>query len=290
MNYYERHLGDYARDTSHLTMLEHGAYNLLMDRYYVSESGIPEVQAYRYAHARSEEEKAAVDAVLSEFFTLVNGVWIKNRIEEEITKAQTKIKAAQENGKKGGRPKTEPKQTEDKPSGLSLGLENETKDKAHQTPDTNHHIKPEEHTQSLDNSNSFEPTPAASVCIAIAEIYRQHNKNPFDVAQTNPTLTELLKAGASVAEFVDSANAAMQSAPPKGFAWILGRVKRQREDALSTNFAKGTVKPREDLTWRTNDSQILLKAQAMKIHTQGKTRYDLLASIDAKREEMEKAA
>ena len=36
MNYYERHLGDYARDTGHLSMLEHGAYSLLLDRYYAT--------------------------------------------------------------------------------------------------------------------------------------------------------------------------------------------------------------------------------------------------------------
>ena len=30
MNYYERHLGDYARDTAHLSMMEHGAYGLLL--------------------------------------------------------------------------------------------------------------------------------------------------------------------------------------------------------------------------------------------------------------------
>ncbi len=30
MNYYERHLGDYAKDTAHLTMIEHGAYTLLL--------------------------------------------------------------------------------------------------------------------------------------------------------------------------------------------------------------------------------------------------------------------
>ena len=31
MNYYERHLGDYARDAGHLSMLEHGAYALLLN-------------------------------------------------------------------------------------------------------------------------------------------------------------------------------------------------------------------------------------------------------------------
>jgi uncharacterized protein YdaU (DUF1376 family) len=70
MNYYERHLGDYARDTAHLSILEHGVYTLLLDRYYATEQPIPADQAHRVARARSREEKAAVDAVLSEFFVL----------------------------------------------------------------------------------------------------------------------------------------------------------------------------------------------------------------------------
>lgn len=86
MNYYERHLGDYAKDTLHLSMLEHGAYTLLMDRYYSTERGIPADQVYRVALARSKDEKAAVDTVLTEFFTLNDGVFTKGRIEEEIEK------------------------------------------------------------------------------------------------------------------------------------------------------------------------------------------------------------
>jgi len=82
VNYYERHLGDYAKDTGHLSILEHGAYTLLLDRYYSTEAGIP---------------------VLSEFFELVNGVWINRRAEEEIEKARVRIGVAKENGRKGGR-------------------------------------------------------------------------------------------------------------------------------------------------------------------------------------------
>ena len=29
VNYWERHIGDYARDAGHLSMLEHGAYTLV---------------------------------------------------------------------------------------------------------------------------------------------------------------------------------------------------------------------------------------------------------------------
>lgn len=138
MNYYERHLGDYAKDTAHLSMLEHGAYGLLLDRYYATECGIPADQAHRLARARTKEEKQAVDSVLDEFFTLTDGVWVNNRASDEITKAQSKIKAAQENGKRGGRPKTNQTETQEKPTGLFVGSDSETETKAHQTPDTRH--------------------------------------------------------------------------------------------------------------------------------------------------------
>jgi uncharacterized protein YdaU (DUF1376 family) len=91
MNYYEHHLGDYAKDTAHLTMLEHGAYRLLLDRYYGTEQGIPADQAHRLARARTKEEKQAVDDVLAEFFQLVDGVWMNKRADEEIRRERKKL-------------------------------------------------------------------------------------------------------------------------------------------------------------------------------------------------------
>lgn len=129
MNYYERHLGDYARDTGHLSMLEHGAYNLLLDRYYVTEAGIPEDQIYRVARARTKEERDAVDTVIREFFYLADGVWVKDRCEEEISGARARIQAARSNGGKGGRPRKNPKQTQQKPSGFSEHVNGETQQK-----------------------------------------------------------------------------------------------------------------------------------------------------------------
>ena len=142
MNYYERHLGDYARDTAHLSMLEHGAYTLLLDRCYTTEQGIPSDQAHRVARARTKDEKHAVDTVLEEFFDLVDGVWVKNRVQEEIIKAYKKIETARTNGKSGGRPKKNPigyeNETQQKPNGFPVGSISETQQKAHQTPDTRH--------------------------------------------------------------------------------------------------------------------------------------------------------
>lgn len=117
-------------------MLEHGAYGLLLDRYYATEQGIPADQVHRLARAKSRDERAAVDAVLSEFFTLEGGVWKNGRASREVEKAQSKIKAARGNGKLGGRPKL----TQQEPSGLSLGSESGTQEQSKtnplQTPDT----------------------------------------------------------------------------------------------------------------------------------------------------------
>lgn len=66
MNSYEHHIGDYARGTAHLTMLEDGALRRLLDRYYCTEQGIPAVQAHRIARAHADAEVAAVDTVLRE--------------------------------------------------------------------------------------------------------------------------------------------------------------------------------------------------------------------------------
>jgi uncharacterized protein YdaU (DUF1376 family) len=136
MNYYERHLGDYARDTSHLSMLEHGALNLLLDRYYATEKGIPDDIVMRVAHARNHAEKQAVASVLNEFFVLTNGVWVSSRAEREIEKKQNRVEANKKNGASGGRPKTLKNQHQSEPSGLSLGSERETETKGHQSPVT----------------------------------------------------------------------------------------------------------------------------------------------------------
>lgn len=159
MNYYERHLGDYAKDTGHLSMLEHGAYTLLLDRYYSTEQGIPADQAHRVARAKTKEERAAVDAVLGEFFTLADGVWTKGRVQQEIAKAAGRIAAAQNNGRRGGRPKKEPEQnqetTQQKPSGLLLGSENGTQTKALHTPDTREREKTPPTPKGVDEPAGF---------------------------------------------------------------------------------------------------------------------------------------
>lgn len=234
MNYYERHLGDYAKDTAHLSMLEHGAYNLLLDRYYSTETGIPASQAHRLARARTKEEKQAVDDVLGEFFTLSGDVWINKRADEEVAKAQVKINAAKENGKKGGRPKKpssgSENETQQKPAGLFPGSENETKQKAHQAPDTRHQLKPEVIASGVD-STVVEPedenrlAPVARVCLGLKAM-GYGDTNPHDAK-----LTALLEAGLTPEEILAAGHSGRGKA--KGFRWVLATAEGRRRDAAN---------------------------------------------------------
>jgi uncharacterized protein YdaU (DUF1376 family) len=231
MNYYERHLGDYARSAGHLSMLEHGAYTCLLDRYYITEQGIPAQEAHRLCRAATTAEKKAVDAVLKEFFFLRDGVWLKDKCEKEIEKARLRISRAKENGKNGGRPKAHKHEPEANPagyqwdaSGMPVATQSQTGLKAHHTPDTRHH-SPEENTHT--------PTACARVCVLL------RREGVSDVNPGHPGLMALVAAGCSDAEFTGAAVSAVGRG--KGFAYLLGTLKRQREEAAKAVLHTGPM-------------------------------------------------
>lgn len=84
MHYFKRNIGEYHKKAGKLNMLQHGAYTLLMDACYDREKFPTLDEAIDWCWASSAEEIAAVEFVLRKFFTLINGVYVQNRISEEI--------------------------------------------------------------------------------------------------------------------------------------------------------------------------------------------------------------
>lgn len=85
MHYYKRNLGDYAKKAGRLTMLQHGAYTLLIDSCYDRETFPAIEQAIEWAWASTEAEIEAVKFVLSRFFVLgEDGRYVQDRIQEEL--------------------------------------------------------------------------------------------------------------------------------------------------------------------------------------------------------------
>lgn len=92
MNYYPHHIGDYLKDTAHLTMIEDGAYRRLIDLYYLHEQPLPaeKRQVYRLARASSTAERKAIDTILGEYFSLGDDGWMHRRCEEELSRSRGK--------------------------------------------------------------------------------------------------------------------------------------------------------------------------------------------------------
>ena len=271
MNYYERHLGDYARDTAHLSLLEHGAYTLLLDRCYATERGIPADQAHRVARARTREEKAAVDAVLAEFFTLADGVWTNRRVVTEIARftegePEREIKKANEaNRLKRFRDErarlfktltdagehaawnigmTELRALVQRLQSDSKPLPDTSPATAPATPATATNPQtPDTITQTPDVlGGEARPTPAEA-CKAM-KLGGMQAVNP-----SSPTLIALLEAGITLQELTDAAQDAVRGG--KNFAWALAAAGgRRRDAAAAVKDLPGIVNKQESLERR----------------------------------------
>lgn len=91
MHYYKRNLGDYAKKAGRLTMLQHGAYTLLIDSCYDREIFPTLEQALDWTWAATEAEVEAVKFVLSRFFTLdKDGSYVQDRILCELLEYHAK--------------------------------------------------------------------------------------------------------------------------------------------------------------------------------------------------------
>jgi uncharacterized protein YdaU (DUF1376 family) len=120
MQYYKRNIGDYAKKAGRLSILQHGAYNLLLDCCYDREQFPTKEQAIEWTWAATPEEVAAVEFVLSRFFCLQpDGTFLQQRVAEEIALYAEFCEKQSAKGKTGGRPKN-PGGIVKKPVGLQV--------------------------------------------------------------------------------------------------------------------------------------------------------------------------
>ena len=104
MIYYRDYIADYLRDTVDLTLIEHGAYGMMMRYYYADEKPLPlEIGLiYRRLRAMSKDEQHAINKVLALYFEKQIDGYHQKRIDREIHVSHQ----ARDNGAKGGRKRT----------------------------------------------------------------------------------------------------------------------------------------------------------------------------------------
>ena len=134
MNFFKLYIGDYQRDTAHLSVTEHGAYLLMLQHFYATEKPLPVGKVlHRMLRAQDKSEREAIDFIAGKFWTQTDAGLVNERAEQEISKAEHQRSVNKEIGKLGGRPKR--KITESVSESVS---ESEPINNPNQTPDTRH--------------------------------------------------------------------------------------------------------------------------------------------------------
>lgn len=96
MNFYSFHIGDFSKSTAHLSWMESYVYRKLLDLYYSQESPLSANldSVCRLVLATQKSQRAAVEAVLNEFFEKTEDGWVNHRVERELLKMREKIEAS----------------------------------------------------------------------------------------------------------------------------------------------------------------------------------------------------
>lgn len=188
MHYYKFNIADWNLGTSHLSLAEEAIYFRLINHYYDTESPIPLETQSVFRRLRMGSDKELAIGILEEFFTKTDNGWIHERCEKILKEYRKTANKNKKNGAGGGRPRKDAasKETQEKPSGFSVGTQSEPKDNPNQEPLTTNHkpitnnqdkdkntlVDTGVSTDSLDDSNTDKPPscPHAEIIAAYHEI------------------------------------------------------------------------------------------------------------------------
>jgi uncharacterized protein YdaU (DUF1376 family) len=227
VNYFELYPGDYLRDTTRLTLLEHGVYLRLLMAYYAEERPLPgdNTELLVIAGAISSADKAAVRKVAERFFPLGDdGLRHNARADDEIKKAQRRIETARQNGGKGGR---KPKPSNN-PAGYPVGSSRDTPEGTQRGTHSGEALHTPHASTTTTTSQALTTTEAGRACRLMREA---------GCTSTNPSHPNLLAAlaeGVTPEALYDTTREAIEGGKGQPFAWAIATARSRRAEGAST--------------------------------------------------------
>lgn len=254
MNYYKHYIGDFQRDTSHLSLTERGAYLALIHHYYATEKPLPNDHGAlcRIAGAMSKQERDAVKVAMQFFEPMESGL-VHARIEAEIEKAgkrsctNREIALAREAARKAAREEHEQSTNR----ATKRATDRSTKPAPYQTPDTINQISSDEE----EKNTSAADAPELDYRSMFAELWdswpvgfgekgsRKNAEAAFLKLKPSAELfAQMLRALAAQAEDKLTKRAAGQFASP--FQHVERWIRNRRwEDEICSVFITNPVQP-----------------------------------------------
>ena len=253
------YIADYLADTMRLTTEQHGAYLLLIMDYWrngplpdddASLSSITKLSASVWRKYRPVFEK---------LFKVDDGEWRHKRIDEELLEAKTNSDKYANRARKAAN-KRWGKQEENASSSNASSIPQASLNECTSPTPTPSNLKPDvTHTESITPINQDEPADqarvfqhpsiepsAAGLCCQAMRKQGITNCNSH-----HPTLLELLKAGATEDEFAHAARNAVDKGK-SNFAYVIGTVKRQREEAAKLVLHQGRMPNKQEAIEESN--------------------------------------
>ncbi len=242
MNYFELYPGDYLRDTTRLTLVEHGAYLRLLMAYYAEETPLPadESELFVIVSAVSASDKASVRKVAARFFPVGDdGLRRNGRADEEIAKAQKRIETSRANGAKNKPAKNPPAPPAGNPAGTQQDTQRQTRS-GEALPHATCHQEQEAspHAPSSPDLPASDPTgtEASRACVLMRQA------GCTRVNPSNPNLLAALDEGVTAQALRDTYLENPTATNP--FAWAVATARsRHAEGATPTPTPQARAGP-----------------------------------------------
>ena len=94
MHYYQFNIGDFIKDSAHLSLEEEAIYRRLIDHYYTTEKPISLDISVVSRAIRARGSESLIELILNEFFIKTEKGFKQKRIEKELKKFKDKSKMA----------------------------------------------------------------------------------------------------------------------------------------------------------------------------------------------------
>ncbi len=233
-------IGAYLADTQHLARDEHGGYLLLIMAYWRAGGPLLDDDKRLAAITKcSPKEWKELRPVLAEFFDVAGGVWRHRRIDIELASAASNKAQRSAAGKASAAKRAQQRagQTGNViPTSVATGVQRKSNPTPTPTP-TPFSVAEGSgtHTENYSEQGASACLTAGAVCKRIIQL----GISPTTCNPGHPDLSALLAAGACMAEFEGAAKVCMEKG--KGFQYLLGIVKGQREQAAKLVLHQGAM-------------------------------------------------